>query len=127
MMLSEELNDLLNLLGLMIFADKRVRKDEINAFVRLADKLQVARDIEPRLSEAKLTIWYENNKAELKDVMERPSFETWFNKCLERLESIPNKLSILSVLCDIASSDGEVHVSEKALIKLVAQRWNIAV
>jgi len=102
-MLSEEINDLLSLLAIMIFADKRVLENEVSAFVRLADKLQVARDIEPRLSEAKLAVWYEDSK------------------------DLPDKLSILSVLCDIASSDGEVHVSERALIKLTAQRWDIAV
>ena len=44
-MLSEEINDLLSVLALMIFADKRVLDDEVKAFVRLADKLQVGRDI----------------------------------------------------------------------------------
>jgi len=126
-MLSEEINDLLSLLALMIFADKRVLKDEINAFVRLADKLQVARDIEPRLSEAKLVLWYESHKEELEAALNSPNFDGWFYDRLDNLKDIPNKLSILSVLCDIASSDGEVHVSEKALIKLTAQRWDIAV
>ena len=126
-MFSEEINDLLSILALMIFADKRVLDDEVKAFVRLADKLQVGRDIEPRLSEAKLTVWYETNKDELKEVLGRPNFGDWLYSRLDRLSDLPDKLSILSVLCDIASSDGEVHVSERALIKLTAQRWDIAV
>ena len=126
-MLSEEINDLLSLLALMIFADKQVLDGEVSAFVRLADKLQVARDIEPRLSEAKLTAWYGNNKNELENVLESQDFADWLYSRLDRLNPLQDKLSILSVLCDIASSDGEVHVSERALIKLVAQRWDIAV
>ena len=126
-MLSEETNDLLSVLGLMIVADKRVLEDEISAFVRLADKLQVARDIEPQLSEEKLHGWYEGNKDELIGALKRPDFDTWFYERLDRLNPLPNKLSILSVLCDIASADGEVHVSERALIRLTAQRWDMAV
>ena len=126
-MLSEEINDLLSLLALMIFADKQVLDGEVSAFVRLADKLQVARDIEPRLSEAKLTALFGNNKDELENALEHQDFEGWLYSRLDRLNPLQDKLSILSVLCDIASSDGEVHVSERALIKLVAQRWDIAV
>ena len=111
----------------MIFADKRVRDDEIKSFVRQADRLQVARDIEPRLTEAKLVNWYERNKAELQAILESSNFDKWFFEKLDRLKSIPNKMSILGVLCDIASSDGEVHVSEMALVELTARRWDIAI
>ena len=124
-MLSREIDDLLSLLALMIFADKRVLENEISAFVRLADKLQVAREIEPKLSEAKLSVWFETNKEQLQAVLTRDDFETWLYERLDRLKPLPDKISILAVLCDIASSDGEVHVSEKALIKLTADRWNI--
>ena len=125
-MLSREIDDLLSLLALMIFADKRVLENEISAFVRLADKLQVAREIEPKLSEAKLSVWFETNKEQLQAVLTRDDFETWLYERLDRLKPLPDKISILAVLCDIASSDGEVHVSEKALIKLTADRWGIA-
>lgn len=124
-MLASEIDDLLSVLALMIFADKRVLDDEVRAFVRLADRLQVARAIEPRLSEAKLSVWYETHKDELKAVLERPNFEDWFYEKLDSLKSIPDKLPIMGVLCDIASSDGEVHVSERALVTLAAQRWGI--
>ena len=126
-MLSHEIDDLFSLLALMIFADKKVVEDEVRAFVRLANELQVARDLEPRLSEAKLSIWYEENKSGIKAIFEGPNFETWFYKKLDLLKDIPNKLAVLGVLCDIASADGEVHVSEKALVKLTAQSWGIAI
>ena len=126
-MLSKDIDNLLSLLALMIFADKRVHKDEEKAFVLLTDKLQAAREIEPRLSEAKILMWYEMNKARLKAVMDAPNFETWLYERLDALKPMPNKLPVLSVLCDIASADREVHVSEKALITLAAQRWDIAI
>ena len=126
-MLSHEIDDLFSLLALMIFADKRVVEDEVRAFVRLANNLQVARDLEPRLSEAKLSVWYEENKSGIRAIFEGPNFETWFLKKVDLLKHMPNKIAILGVLCDIASSDGEVHVSEKALVKLTAQGWGIAI
>ena len=126
-MLSHEIDDLFSLLALMIFADKKIVEDEVRAFVRLANKLQIARDLEPRLSEAKLSVWYEENKSGIRAIFEGPNFEPWFFNKIHLLKDIPNKLAILGVLCDIASADGEVHISEKALVKLTAQSWGIAI
>lgn len=126
-MLSENIDDLLSLLALMVFADTRVIEDEISAFVRLADKLQIARSMDPKLSEARLAIWFETNREQVQSAFEEDGFEAWLYERLDRLKPLPDKISILAVLCDIASSDGEVHVSEKALIKLTADRWGIVI
>lgn len=125
--ITPELDDLLSLLVLMIHADKRVVKDEVATFTRLTDKLQAARNIEPRLSPARLLSWYGENTDFIADKMNSPDFESWFYERLEALNHIEDKLPILCLLCDIASSDGIIHVGEVALIKLVAERWGIEI
>ncbi len=125
--ITPELDDLLSLLVLMIHADKRVVKDEIATFTRLTDKLQAARNVEPRLSPARLLSWYGENTDFIAEKMESPDFETWFYERLEALDHIEDKLPILCLLCDIASSDGVIHVGEIALIKLVAEHWELEI
>lgn len=125
--ITPELDDLLSLLVLMIHADKRVVKDEVATFTRLTDKLQAARKIEPRLTTARLLSWYDNNTDAIADKMNSPDFEAWFYERIDALDHIEDKLPVLSLLCDIASSDGYVHVGEIALIKLVAERWKIEI
>jgi len=125
--ITPELDDLLSLLVLMIHADKRVVKDEVATFTRLTDKLQVARKIGPRLSPARLLSWYGDNTDFIANKMNSPDFEAWFYERLDALGHIEDKLPILGLLCDIASSDGVVHVGEIALVKLVADHWGIEI
>jgi len=113
--ITPELDDLLSLLVLMIHADKRVVKDEVATFTRLTDKL-------PRLLS-----WYGDNTDFIANKMNSPDFEAWFYERLDALGHIEDKLPILGLLCDIASSDGVVHVGEIALVKLVADHWGIEI
>lgn len=124
-MINTDLDDILNLLAATIIADKRVFAAEIDTFIKAANSLKIARLIEPRLSETRLLSWYEMNKEALKGKIISPYFKTWFYGCLDRLAHIKDKQDFLSVMQDIAISDGELHVSERALIVLTELHWNI--
>lgn len=124
-MISEELNDLLSLLVATIFADKRVFAKEIETFMGVATKLQLARNNRTHLSEAKLLSWFDSNTDSIRKKMRTPEFEPWLYGCLERLSHIENKRLVIDIMFDIANSDDEYHVSEKALITLIANYWNI--
>lgn len=126
-MCTEELNDLLSLLAVTIIADKRVLSEEIDRFISASNGLYIARVIEPRLTEAKLLAWYEAHKDDLKQRLNGPDFEKWLYGCLNRLNHIRDKQAILDVMADIAVSDGELHVSERALMALTARHWNVGI
>ena len=126
-MKTEELHDLLSLLAVTIIADKRVLSEEIDSFVEASNALYIARVMEPQLTEAKLLTWYEENKDELKQNVKSPGFEKWFYGCLDRLNHIRDKQAVLKVMADIANSDGELHVSERALMALAARYWNVEI
>ena len=124
-MISADLNDLLNLIAVTILADKRVFTSEVETFISATSRLQDVRHIEPRISEAKLLLWYEMNKDDLQTRIASSNFKNWFYGCLSRLDHIKNKRSIIKVMQEIAMADNELHVSEKALIALTANYWNI--
>ncbi len=126
-MISTQLHDLLSLFAMTVFADKRVYAQEIETFLSVAARLQEAQIIEPGLSEAKLLAWYEMNKDKILATISTPDFEEWFCQCLKSLDHIKNKSLILKIMADIAKSDDEFHVSEKALIVLTAREWNVEV
>jgi len=53
-MISDELQNLLSLLAVTIFADKRVFAQEIETFLKTAESITEIRNVEETLSEAKL-------------------------------------------------------------------------
>ena len=114
------LDDLLSLLAATILADKRIFSEEIRAFGQAANQLAWIKQNHPGMSEARLLEWYEFNKDALDQKIHSPYFKTWFYDCLDRLAGIEDKNSILNAISLISHSDGEVHVSERALMALAA-------
>ena len=78
------------------------------------------------MSPAKLLSWFDTHRTELKAELEqRNTFDNWIDKILDDLSDHPEKPAILNRMIKISKSDGEVHVSEKALIVITARHWNI--
>lgn len=124
-MTQNDTHHILSLLAATIFADKRVFSTEITAFAQGAASLDVLRNNHPKLSEAKLLVWYEVNKEHIKEKMTTPYFQDWFYDLLDKVSETKDKGSVLSVIKKISKADGEIHVSEKALYTLAARYWDI--
>ena len=76
---------ILSLLTATVFADKRVFSEEINVFLKGAARLDILRYNKTKMSETKLLLWYETNKASVKEKMATPYFKDWFYDLLEKL------------------------------------------
>lgn len=125
-MFPESIHNILTLLAIAVVADKRVFAKEIDSFINSARNLEALETSKADLSPANLLLWFEDNREELKSKMNpSPSFENWFNSIVDNLSEHPDRHSILNRMIKISKADGELHVSEKALIALTAKRWNI--
>ena len=125
LMMSTDLNNVLSLIAAAIFADKHVYASEIEAFIDSTRKLPLAQRLDPKLSEARLLTWYETNKDGIRQKLATPYFKDWFYDLLEQLSGLPDKETILPVMHTISHADGNVHVSERALVTLAERYWNI--
>lgn len=124
--MKNELSDILSLIAATILADKRVYASEIDAFIKTTSKLDVVVRLEPKISEARLLSWYEQNKDDIRQKITAPYFKDWFYKLLDQLAHLSEKKPILDVMRDISQADGEVHISERALITLAERYWGVA-
>ena len=122
-MISQIMDDMLSLLVAVIIADKRIYAQEIEAYVREATKLQTILKLKPKMSEAKLLMWYELNKDAVEEQALGENLETWLYERLNRLGRFEEKAAMLEAMRQIAIADNEVHVSERALIVLTARQW----
>ena len=125
-MFTKDIEDIMTLLILTVFADKKLYSEEIETFTSLAKEMEVFNCAEKRLSEAKMLIWFENNKFDLMIRLETSGFDIWFYDLLDRLAHVKDKPLILECMARLAVADDDVHISERALIVLTADHWNLA-
>lgn len=120
------LNSVLNLIAATILADKRVFASEVEVFIQQASRLEIVQRLDPKISEAKLLAWYELYKEAIESNLRTPYFKDWYYGLLEQISSLQDKEKLLDVMRNISAADGEVHVSERALIILAERYWGIA-
>lgn len=116
-MFSREISAVLKIIALSIFADKRVLSEEITAFVESADLIQSQLNSDMVISETKLLLWFELNRAGLQAKMSLGSqdFKFWFETLISELPVLSDTQFITDIIDRISNADGELHISEKAL------------
>jgi len=124
-MFDHEVEAVLSVIALSIFADKRVLSTEITAFVKSADVISAHVNSDLQLSEPKLLLWFELNRERIQAKMQLgpAEFEAWFDSIFEDFARIPDKTFISDIVENIARADGELHISEKALSAMLDRKF----
>lgn len=127
-MFNREIEALLSLTAFSIFADKRVFANEIDSFVKSAHQIQAVDRSPITLTESKLLYWFEMNREQLQDKMKLgpAGLKRWLVMVMDDLAAFPDKSLILNLIKQISKSDGEYHVSERALSELVKRKFELA-
>lgn len=126
-MKQSEMNDILMVLTVGIYADKKIHSSEIDVFIKSVSRIDLSRKDVPKLSEAKALAWFEMNKDHVRHIFTGPrsEFNAWFEPILERVGQHVDKQAFLHLLNMIFLADREVHNSEIALMALIKRVWNI--
>lgn len=124
-MFNRQVEALLTIAALSIFADKRVLSSEISTFIKSAQDINERVDSAIPITEAKLLMWFEINRMRLNDkVRLRPiGFKRWFDTVMSDLTDYADQAFITDLIERISLADGELHVSEKALTVLVEGKF----
>jgi len=111
-MFSREISAVLKIIALSIFADKRVLSEEITAFVESADLIQSQLNSDMVISETKLLLWFELNRAGLQAKMFLGSedFKLWFETLISELPVMSDTQFITDIIERISNADGELHI-----------------
>ena len=148
-----DLDNLLSLITASILADKRVFDCELDVFIKSTSQLNLecdfefseparlqvnsefkiraskqsntVNDLQAKISEPELLKWYELNKDIIRNKIASPFFKDWFYELLDQLADLPNKGAITGIMREISQADGELHISERALITLAEQHWGM--
>ena len=127
MILEPDIQDILTILAVGVFADKRVFSSEIQVFTESAMHAALPNREMSAPSGAKALLWFEKNKDEIRAKFDGPrsDFDAWLIPILERLAGNVDQEGLLRFLEKISLADEELHVSEEALIVLVKRVWGL--
>ena len=117
--------DILSLLSLMILADGRVYKEEVDTFksavVTLRDKLSV----QTMLTEHMALEWFVVHKDEFLRLIGQGFLDAKVAELVGKLDYVDGKEHIADVLIQIALSDGHEHSAETKLLLQALKGWNV--
>ena len=127
LMLQPEIQDILTVLTIGIFADGKIHSNEVKVFIKSVSRLKLSNYDLPKISEAKALSWFELNKEDMNQKLSDPrsEFDAWFLPILERVGQHADKDALLHLLTMIFLADNELHNSETALIALIRRMWNL--
>ena len=122
-MFKAETHDLLSLFATMVLADKKVYAVEVEAFSTSVIEFFIKTDLSPVPTQEQLFEWFEANRETIKLKHTQADFEMWFEALMQRVDQVYSIKAVVEVMETIALSDGELHISEKALMVLVDKYW----
>jgi len=117
---------ILKLLGLIIVADKRVLKEEVDAYIEVVAELRVLIDPTVYLTPHMARDWFMLNRPALEEIIESLAYDSAILEILAPIKSLPCKLDVISGMVKIAISDGVYSNIERGLIKKTILYWNIS-
>jgi len=124
-MIDTELEDILTVLAIGVYADKRIFASEIQAFTRSVSGVELSKRENSKVSGAQALMWFETHKDDIRAKFDgpRPEFDAWIIPILHRVSEHGNIDELIGLLDTISLADDEFHISEKAFIVLAKKAW----
>lgn len=124
-MTSEHWMHIFTLLAIIVVADERVYKEEVDCFVEQVDILKADIDSDALVT-AKLAFdWFVAQRHEIQAKLQSDEAEFFVIRTIQQLLDCPNHPALLRSMRSVSMSDQEFHVQEKSIIELAAAHWGL--
>ena len=117
--------DILMLLTIAVVIDRRVYKEEVDAFRREALALRDILTPDMIFSDKMAFDWFLMHRDRVMEWLIEPEANQKIVGHLQALRSEPARSRVLHALYEISISDGECHPSETSFLALAAEQWNL--
>ena len=115
-------DDILLPLAITVIIDNKVRKPEMNSFIRQAGGLFELFSLDP-LSEKEISDWFKSHSAELEKKLKGPRRNTMVLRVLSRFKEDRDVEAVYDAMVSISVSDKEYVKVESELIKSAGTIW----
>ena len=125
-MTSDEWHNIMTLLTLVILADKKVYKEEVDTFVSTVKSLNETIAPGMFMTESMAFDWFKSNRLRVSHLLVGPNVERNLQDLVQRTRNISGKQAIISAMEKIANADSDYHRNEDTIINKCAKGWKLA-
>ena len=122
---TDDWEDVLTLMTMVILADERIYKEEVDAFVRAVFELNNAISPDIFITESMAFEWFKNNRDRIRDILKSPDSEPRVQALIRRMNKLRHKAKILAAMDTIAHADSDYHQKEHSVIRMSADNWGV--
>jgi len=120
-------NDIFTLLAMVIIADKRVYKEEVDTFVDSAMKIKAAVDDGTLITRDLVFEWFRGNRAEIMNDANSKQLNIKALSIIMSMKKFPHRKTVLRAMVAVSVADNEMHPTEESLITIAAAHWGLNV
>lgn len=124
---SDSWHDILTLMSMVILADRRVYKEEVDTFVASVTHLNKTISPDMFMTDSMAFEWFKSNRDRVKNMMIGKDAQRNVREIIMRAGKLPYKAEIVKCMKSIANADNEYHSAEHSVIKQSAYMWKVAV
>lgn len=118
-------DDILSILAHVVIADNVVRTEQVDAFIKGAQQLNLHAANGQSRSRRWLMSWFKSELPRLKSETENHHVHKVWRDQFVRLRELDNTQNILHQMCAISNAYGRPHTNEQLLVALAAGHWDV--
>lgn len=119
----EQWTEIFTLLAIIVVADNRVYKEEVDSFVGQVDILKSQVGSEALVTSKLAFDWFIAQRDEIKAKINQDNAEFYIVRTIQSLMDFPDHGALLRSMEAVSVSDREFHIEEKSIIQLAAAYW----
>ena len=117
--------EIFKLLAMVIIADKRVYKEEVDEFVNSAMEIKSAINDATLITRDMAFEWFRGNRDDILTLAKSPEFSVSALKIIMSLNEFEHRKAVLRAMVAVSMADNEFHPSEESLIVIAAAHWKL--
>ena len=110
---------------MVIIADKRVYKEEVDAFVDSAMEIKSEINDDTLITRDMVFEWFRGNRDDILALAKSPDFSVEALKIIMSLNECEYREAVLRAMIAVSMADSEFHPSEESLIVIAAAHWKL--
>lgn len=118
-------NDIFKLLAMVIIADKRVYKEEVDTFVDSAMIIKATIQDETLITRDLAFEWFRGHRDEILALAKTPEFSIKALRLIMSLSDFKHRAAVLRSMVAVSMADSEFHPSEESLVVIAAAHWQL--
>ena len=121
----ERWNDIFKLLAMVIIADKRVYKEEVDAFVGSAMAIKAAVSDDTLITRDMAFEWFRGHRDEILALSKTPDYSVTALRIIMSMTDFKHRGAVLRAMVAVSMADEEFHPSEESMVVIAAAHWKL--